>query len=161
MTDDDDDRGSRLTPEGVIERVRRCLRGHDDLLDGFRAFLPEVRDETRRDGRETRRRHGDDAKTTMARDDEGAVTDGDARRAGRGAGILDGDGDGERDARARTTGDVERARKTEKGAERAGGGDEARMRGARATATRARRARGGERDADRRGEKSAGVGGTL
>ena len=97
----------------------------------------------------------------MARDDEGAVTDGDARRAGRGAGILDGDGDGERDARARTTGDVERARKTEKGAERAGGGDEARMRGARATATRARRARGGERDADRRGEKSAGVGGTL
>ena len=97
----------------------------------------------------------------MARDDEGAVTDGDARRAGRGAGILDGDGDVARDARARTTGDVERARKTEKGAERAGGGDEARMRGARATATRARRARGGERDADRRGEKSAGVGGTL
>jgi len=131
------------------------------LLDGFRAFLPEVRDardetDARRDG------GGDDAKTTtMARDDEGAVTDGDARRAGRGAGILDGDGDGERDARARTTGDVERARKTEKGAERAGGGDEARMRGARATATRARRARGGERDADRRGEKSAGVGGTL
>lgn len=145
----------------MIERVRRCLRGHDDLLDGFRAFLPEVRDardetDARRDG------DGDDAKTTtMARDDEGAVTDGDARRAGRGAGILDGDGDGERDARARTTGDVERARKTEKGAERAGGGDEARMRGARATATRARRARGGERDADRRGEKSAGVGGTL
>lgn len=133
------------------------------MLDGFRAFLPEVRDardetDARRDG------DGDDAKTTtMARDDEGAVTDGDARRAGRGAGILDGDGDGdgERDARARTTGDVERARKTEKGAERAGGGDEARMRGARATATRARRARGGERDADRRGEKSAGVGGTL
>ena len=113
------------------------------MLDGFRAFLPEVRDardetDARRDG------DGDDAKTTMARDDEGAVTDGDARRAGRGAGILDGDGDGERDARARTTGDVERARKTEKGAERAGGGDEARMRGARATATRARRARGGE-----------------
>ena len=108
-----------------------------------------------------RRRARDGRETTMARDDEGAVTDGDARRAGRGAGILDGDGDGERDARARTTGDVERARKTEKGAERAGGGDEARMRGARATATRARRARGGERDADRRGEKSAGVGGTL
>jgi hypothetical protein len=85
------------------------------LLDGFRAFLPEVRDardetDARRDG------DGDDAKTTKARDDEGAVTDGDARRAGRGAGILDGDGDGERDARARTTGDVERARKTEKGA---------------------------------------------
>ena len=126
------------------------------MLDGFRAFLPEVRDardetDARRDG------DGDDAKTTtMARDDEGAVTDGDARRAGRGAGILDGDGDGERDARARTTGDVERARKTEKGAERAGGGDEARMRGARATATRARRARGGERDADRRGKSRLG-----
>ena len=100
------------------------------MLDGFRAFLPEVRDardetDARRDG------DGDDAKTTMARDDEGAVTDGDARRAGRGAGILDGDGDGERDARARTTGDVERARKPEKGAERAGGGDEARRRRAR------------------------------
>ena len=129
------------------------------MLDGFRAFLPEVRDV--RDETDARRRARDGRETTMARDDEGAVTDGDARRAGRGAGILDGDGDGERDARARTTGDVERARKTEKGAERAGGGDEARMRGARATATRARRARGGERDADRRGEKSAGVGGTL
>jgi len=70
MTDDDDDRGSRLTPEGVIERVRRCLRGHDDLLDGFRAFLPEVRDgtrETRRDGRETRRR-----RRRRENDDDGA-----------------------------------------------------------------------------------------
>lgn len=34
----------RLTPALVVDRVRACLAGHDDLLDGFRAFLPEVRD---------------------------------------------------------------------------------------------------------------------
>jgi len=74
MTDDDDDRGSRLTPEGVIERVRRCLRGHDDLLDGFRAFLPEVRDardetDARRDKRRRRRENDDDGARRRRRGD--------------------------------------------------------------------------------------------
>lgn len=65
----------RLTPEGVIERVRRCLRGHDDLLDGFRAFLPEVRDARARATRERARRRA----RTKART-------GDERETARGAG---------------------------------------------------------------------------
>ena len=33
----------RLTADNVVTRVRRVFKGHADLLDGFRAFLPEVR----------------------------------------------------------------------------------------------------------------------
>lgn len=34
---------NRLTADDVVTRVRRVFKGHADLLDGFRAFLPEVR----------------------------------------------------------------------------------------------------------------------
>ena len=36
-------RARRLPVDVVVESVRRSLAGHDDLLDGFRAFLPKVR----------------------------------------------------------------------------------------------------------------------
>ena len=51
----------RLTADVVVESVRACLAGHDDLLDGFKAFLPEVR--SNRDSRLAR----------LARRDRGRV----------------------------------------------------------------------------------------
>ncbi len=44
----------RLTADVVVESVRACLAGHDDLLDGFKAFLPEVRSNATRVSRVSR-----------------------------------------------------------------------------------------------------------
>ena len=44
----------RLTADVVVESVRACLAGHDDLLDGFKAFLPEVRSNANRVSRVSR-----------------------------------------------------------------------------------------------------------
>ena len=65
----------RLTADVVVESVRACLAGHDDLLDGFKAFLPEVRsnrDVASRASRATRswtRRRADAIRARNERED--------------------------------------------------------------------------------------------
>ena len=81
-----------------MESVRACLAGHDDLLDGFRAFLPEVR--SNRDPRLARLARRDRPVVTptrfarvrtrgLTRDGRRSRAQGYARRRARGRGCAE------------------------------------------------------------------------